>query len=58
MLESFVTALSDREGEFVRLDEIRDALAKHFGTDGDAKSALGFSSGTGAGSVSLRTMRP
>ena len=45
MLQSFVTALSDREGEFVRLYEIRDALAQHFGKDADAKAALGISSG-------------
>jgi hypothetical protein len=45
MLESFVAALNDREGEFVRLYEIRDALVKHFGSDRDAREQLGVSSG-------------
>ena len=44
MLESFVAALNEREGEFVRLYEIRDALVKHFGSDRDARERLGVSS--------------
>ncbi len=45
MLESFVSALNDRPGEFVRLYEIRDALVKHFGNELEAKKMLGISSG-------------
>lgn len=45
MLESYVTALNDRQAEFVRLYEIRDALVKHFGSDRDAKQNLSISSG-------------
>ena len=45
MLESLATALNEPEGEFVRLYEIRDAIATHFGSDGEAKKRLGIGSG-------------
>jgi hypothetical protein len=40
MLESLVAALNEPEGEFVRLYEIRDAIATHFGSDGEARNRL------------------
>ena len=43
MLESFSTALNEPDSEFVRLYQIRDALAKRFGSERDAKEALGIS---------------
>ena len=43
MLESFSTALNEPDSEFVRLYQIRDALVKRFGSERDAKEALGIS---------------
>ena len=43
VLESFSTALNEPDSEFVRLYQIRDALVKRFGSERDAKEALGIS---------------
>ena len=43
MLESFSTALNEPASEFVRLYQIRDALVRRFGSERDAKEALGIS---------------
>ncbi len=40
LLESYKAAVADPTSELVRLNEIRDALAKHYGGDAEARRKL------------------
>jgi len=44
LLQSYHAAVDDPKDEFVHLEEIREALKKHYGSDKEATRQLGFSS--------------
>lgn len=43
LLDSHHAAVKDQENELIHLYEVRDALATHFGGEGEARTALGIS---------------